>query len=777
MHSRKRDVTITVNGGTGQSGNVGSTLGTSLSVNVKNYLGANYSGVQVEWLVSDDSTCSPSASLTDASGIASTDLTLGSAAGTVTVTARCGRQTVTITATKTSTSAATITANSATDQSGTTSATVGAPPSVFVTDGNSNPVSGVSITWAVTAGGGSVNTTGATTTNASGVATLTSWTLGASAGLNTVTATSAGLSGSPVTFNANGVASAPTQIAVTSGGSQTGVTAGSAATATQFTVRDAGNNPVQGVTVSFSVTTGSGSLSVASAVTNASGQASVTYTTHTTVETATIAGSFTNAGGTVVTASTTIASAAGAKTKLAIQTQPASNGTSGVALTQQPIILIQDANSNTVLTATDTITAAVQSGNATIAGNTQAAVAGVATFTALTLTDADGGVNVLRFSTGALTTVDSSGTTLAPPIAAGLQFGVQPGTVTAGQATLTCNVYVVDSDGGQVPSATNAVTIAVTGGGASLTGTTTVNAVAGVATFSGIAVSTAGTFTLTATASGLTSATSASFTVNAASASDPNRPTDVSWTTAATLPLTSNAAMTTNGFTLTVGTLGTHLGTADGSTYSVNASGTTLTPGVGPVDSAGRIAWFKVRSQGNAQGRNSILEVLSMPQSSAKSLFFDFTVQMAANWDGHSSNQCKLFWYAVSSPNGGPYEGILAAWGANTTTPGFGPYFQGVQMDRSGIQSPRGSLTRGVWRRCQALFVAESSVGANDGIVKWWMDGTLIGSIANMDFGGITLRLPVLSIYWGGIGDSAANDLYVFMDYVKISYSTSRSAG
>lgn len=265
--------------------------------------------------------------------------------------------------------------------------------------------------------------------------------------------------------------------------------------------------------------------------------------------------------------------------------------------------------------------------------------------------------------------------------------------------------------------------------------------------------------------------------VAAASSAHPNRPTDVTWIKAATLPLTSDAAMTTDGYTRTVGTLGTHLGTADGATFSVDASGTLLAPGPGPADPGGRIAWFKVRSAGNAQGRNSILEILGMPQSSAKSLWYDFTVWMPPNWDGHISGQCKLFWYAVSSPNGSPYEGILAAWGSQGSTPGFAPYFQGTQMDRSGIQSPRGSLTKGSWHRCQALFVPESSLGANDGLVKWFMDGVLIGQISNMDFGGLTLRLPQLQIYWGGQGDAAANDLYVCMDLADVYYATTRSAG
>ena len=78
-------------------------------------------------------------------------------------------------------------------------ATVAAPgtqvselPSVIVRDESGNPISGVHVTFAVTGGGGSVTGANATS-DASGVATVGSWTLGATAGTNTLTATTGSL--------------------------------------------------------------------------------------------------------------------------------------------------------------------------------------------------------------------------------------------------------------------------------------------------------------------------------------------------------------------------------------------------------------------------------------------------------------------------------------------------------------------------------------------------------------------------------------------------------
>src|SRR5205807_438191 len=119
---------------------------------------------------------------------------------------------VTFTATGTAGAAATIAANSPTSQS--TTATLVPYTTLFrsVKDANGNPVAQVAVTFAVAPGNGTI--TGASqTTNASGVATVGSWTLSATAGPNTLTATSTGLSGSPVTFTATGTAGTAATIA------------------------------------------------------------------------------------------------------------------------------------------------------------------------------------------------------------------------------------------------------------------------------------------------------------------------------------------------------------------------------------------------------------------------------------------------------------------------------------------------------------------------------------------------------------------------------------
>jgi hypothetical protein len=74
-------------------------------------------------------------------------------------------------------------------------------PTVIVRDQNGNPMVGVVVTFAVVSGGGTA--TGLTpTTDSNGLASVGSWTLGVVPGANTLSATLAGVSGSPLTFTA-----------------------------------------------------------------------------------------------------------------------------------------------------------------------------------------------------------------------------------------------------------------------------------------------------------------------------------------------------------------------------------------------------------------------------------------------------------------------------------------------------------------------------------------------------------------------------------------------
>ena len=100
------------------------------------------------------------------------------------------------------------------------------------------------------------------------------------------------------------------------------------------------------------------------------------------------------------------------------------------------------------------------------------------------------------------------------PVAATLAFSVQPSSTTVGHMLSPIQVEVEDATGARVANFQNAVTLALgtNPGSAVLRGTTTVNAVSGIATFSGLSLDKAGTgYTLVASVAGLTGATSGGF--------------------------------------------------------------------------------------------------------------------------------------------------------------------------------------------------------------------------------------------------------------------------
>src|SRR5690606_36510962 len=154
---------------------------------------------------------------TNAAGIATfTNLSITGSAGARTLSLGGDGLTnvVTTAITITAGSAAQIAANGGDGQSAVVNTAVSTAPSVFLSDISGNPVAGVSVTFAVASGGGSLGDSGTVVTDAAGIATAPAWTLGTTAGANTLNATSAGLTGSPVPFTATATAGPAAQLVI-----------------------------------------------------------------------------------------------------------------------------------------------------------------------------------------------------------------------------------------------------------------------------------------------------------------------------------------------------------------------------------------------------------------------------------------------------------------------------------------------------------------------------------------------------------------------------------
>jgi autotransporter-associated beta strand protein len=203
--------------------------------------------------------------------------------------------------------------------------------------------------------------------------------------------------------------------------------------------------------------------------------------------------------------------------RLAFTTQPG-GGTGGDAWAQQPVVTVQDANGNTINSnAAITLAISTNPGNGALGGTvTVNAVNGVATFTNVSINVAATGYKLQATGSG-LTATTSNAFNITLGSASKLAFTTSPSSSRHGVAFATQPVVTVQDDGGNtVTSNSSSITIAIgnNAGGGTLSGTLTVSAVNGVATFTGLSIDKSGTgYTLTASSGGLTSATSNVFSI------------------------------------------------------------------------------------------------------------------------------------------------------------------------------------------------------------------------------------------------------------------------
>jgi plastocyanin len=187
--------------GDAQTGTVGQVLPLPLQV-VVTTAGTPTPGITVNWsTTAGEGTLSPTSSVTDAAGVATSTWTLGTTAGaqtaTATVTGATGSP-VTFSASAVSGAAVALEDGGNNGQTGEVNTALTQPLVAIVTDGFGNAVAGVDVNWEAT---GATLSAATDVTDAAGVSAVTV-TLGGTAGLVTITASSEGLEGSPVTFTA-----------------------------------------------------------------------------------------------------------------------------------------------------------------------------------------------------------------------------------------------------------------------------------------------------------------------------------------------------------------------------------------------------------------------------------------------------------------------------------------------------------------------------------------------------------------------------------------------
>ena len=212
----------------------------------------------------------------------------------------------------------------------------------------------------------------------------------------------------------------------------------------------------------------------------------------------------------------------GVATHLVFTVSPATTP-SGSAITPPIVVTALDAFGNSVPTFAGTVIMSVDSGpaGAVLSGAINVnAVGGVASFVDLAL-DKVGSYHLRAHATG-LTDAISALFDVTTGLSRQTVFTTQPSNVTAGSAIAPPVVVEVrDLQNNVDASFTGLVTIAIriNPGGGALSGTTSANAVAGVATFGNLIIDKSGIgYTLEASATGVITGASNSFTVSAGAA-------------------------------------------------------------------------------------------------------------------------------------------------------------------------------------------------------------------------------------------------------------------
>ncbi len=513
--------TLSARTSTTLSGVVGSSITPLPSVLLTDAAGNPVSGVQVTFAPSTGSTATGLVTATDAAGVATvSSWQLGTSASSYSLSASAAgvATPVVFTAAARAAAPANVSAVAGNGQSAPVGRPVDIEPSVRVTDGFGNPVSGVAVEFTVTGGDGFAFSRNQIT-NANGIATVGGWTLGDTPGANTLRAqvTGTGIAGNPVTFTATGTPGVPATITLQAGNAQTAQVGTAVPAPPSVIVRDARGNPVSGITVQFIVTAGGGSVTGGNAVTAANGIASVgRWTLGSTAGTQTLVARLQGLPDVVFTATATAGDAAAVQ---AVTVTSLGNVQANSLVATPPSVRVVDGSGNPIAGVTVTFTPDPAGTSGTVTGGTQVTNAsGIATVTSWrvgTIANTTAGLRV--FVDGF--DQDGAEVVFSATVTAGVATfaTVGPGAVlnqtnqinTGGAVTAAPSVRITDAFGNGVANATVVFTPeagsgTVNAGAASASLLT--NAI-GVATLTNWTIP-AGinqTYTLTATSSGVTS--------------------------------------------------------------------------------------------------------------------------------------------------------------------------------------------------------------------------------------------------------------------------------
>ncbi len=227
----------------------------------------------------------------------------------------------------------------------------------------------------------------------------------------------------------------------------------------------------------------------------------------------------TDAGGVLPASSNDVVVSPAAASQLVIVQQPSSTATAGQAFATQPVVYEEDQFGNLLTGDNSTVvTAMLNTGAGPLQGTTAVTVSGgVARFT--NLGDSLAETASLVFTAGTLSSPPTNAIVVSPAQAARLVIHTQPSSsATAGQPfAVQPVVYLVDQNGNlETNDNTTVVSVALANAAGLPDGTTSVTVKGGVATFTDLFETNAGTFDLEFTGGGFSAGPSTNIVVSPA---------------------------------------------------------------------------------------------------------------------------------------------------------------------------------------------------------------------------------------------------------------------
>ena len=138
-------------------------------------------------------------------------------------------------------------------------------------------------------------------------------------------------------------------------------------------------------------------------------------------------------------------------------------------------------------------------------------------------------------------------------------------------------------------------------------------------------------------------------------------------------------------------------------------------------------------------------------------------------WQGHASGVNKIFFIFG---NAGHIVPVMYGTGSGAYELRVAPEWGNWSWLTPNVNS--GNVTLGQWHRIEIYFKQQTS----GGVIKWWMDGNLIGSYTNVAFpSNMAFQEVQIAPTWGGIGGTKSQQDYFWFDHVRISRPGAPSSG